>query len=162
MTTPTQPVEPVATHPLLRTDPGPGQVSLHDVDETAWLDRTATLIREHRFSEIDSANLSEYLGDMAKRDRREVLSRLVVLLAHLLKWTQHPEHRSSSWRTTIRTQRMELSQLFESATLRRHAEEVLFKAYAEARAAAADDMEIAAPYPTESPWTVQTALSQEL
>src|ERR1700745_1868796 len=102
----------------------------YERDETAWLGAREVLAAEGRAAGMDFPNLSEYLADMAKRDRREVFSRLVVLLSHLLKWEYQPEHRSGSWRGTIRAQRRELRQLLESGTLRNHAEAVLADAYA--------------------------------
>lgn len=115
---------------------------LYERDETAWLEAMSTLAANGRYGEMDYGHLSEYLADMAKRDRREVFSRLVVLLSHLLKWEHQPEGRSGSWRGTIREQRRELRQLLESGTLRRHAETVLEDAYAEARRQAADETEL--------------------
>src|SRR5439155_7652722 len=103
--------------------------SLYEEDETAWLEQMANLVAQKRFGEIDYANLSEYLCDMARRDKREVLSRLVVLVTHLLKWQQQPEQRSNSWRGTIISQRGELRDWLASGTLRRHAAEVLGQAY---------------------------------
>jgi hypothetical protein len=91
---------------------------------------------------MDYPHLSEYLADMARRDRREVFSRLVVLLCHLLKWEHQPDSRCGSWRGTIREQRRELRQLLESGTLRNHAEAVLADANAEARRQAADETEL--------------------
>src|SRR5437868_2836628 len=133
-----------------RSDRGSGMTAaealkldlLYDRDETAWLEAMAALAAEGRYSEMDFANLSEYLTDMARRDRREVYSRLVILLAHLLKWEHQPDRRSGSWRGTIREQRRELRQLLESGTLRNHAEAVLADAYAEARRQAADETEL--------------------
>src|SRR5580700_8080231 len=95
--------------------------ALHELDETAWLEQTAELIRSSRFAEIDPTTLAEYLTDMARRDRREVFSRLVVLLAHLLKWEYQPERRGGSWQATMLEQQRELRQLLESGTLRNHA-----------------------------------------
>src|SRR5437764_9424156 len=115
---------------------------LYERDETAWLEAMSALASSGRFAEMDYQHLSEYLADMAKRDRREVFSRLVVLLSHLLKWEHQPERRSGSWRGTIREQRRELRQLIESGTLRNHAEAVLADAYAEARRQAADETEL--------------------
>src|SRR3954470_9132237 len=116
----------------LPTTPVPlGQ--LYEQDETAWLEAMADLVGRGRLDELDTAHLSEYLTDMAIRDRREVYSRLVVLLAHLLKWDHQPDKRTGSWRATIRHQRLELRMLLESRTLRNHAETVLAKAYADAR-----------------------------
>src|SRR5271155_5552027 len=103
---------------------------LFEQDETAWLEITARLVAAQRWDELDQEHLGEYLNDMARRDHREVLSRLVVLLAHLLKWEKQPEQRNRSWEATIKLQRRELQNLLESATLRKHAVEVLGKAYA--------------------------------
>ena len=106
--------------------------TLYEQDETAWLEQTANLIAAGRVDEIDLPHLREYLGDMARRDRREVLSRLRALLTHLLKWEHQPENRGRSWQGTIRTERRDLSDLLESGTLRRHAEDVLAEAYRDA------------------------------
>jgi hypothetical protein len=104
-------------------------VVLYDQDETAWLEAMAELIRRGRLDEVDYANLAEYLADMARRDRREVSSRLAVLIAHLLKWRYQPERRSGDWRGTVEVQRQDLAELLESGVLRYHAGDVLAKAY---------------------------------
>ncbi len=62
-------------------------------DETAWLETMAELIARNELSELDYDNLREYLTDRAIRDRREVLSRLIVLIAHHLKWQFQPSGR---------------------------------------------------------------------
>ena len=115
---------------------------LYERDETAWLEAMSALAASGCHAEMDYHNLSEYLADMAGRDRREVFSRLVVLLTHLLKWEHPPERRSGSWRGTIVEQRRELRQLLESGTLRNHAAAVLADAYAAARQQAAAETEL--------------------
>ena len=138
----------------------PVETALHEIDETAWLDRTAEMVRRGRFDEVDAEALAEYLEDMARRDRREVYSRLVVLLAHLLKWKQQPERRSGSWQATILEQQRELRQLLESGTLRAHAIGVLADAYEEARKQAAAETELPrATFPDECPWDLDAALA---
>jgi hypothetical protein len=135
---------------------------LYDVDETAWLEAMAALAAQRRFAEMDCPHLSEYLTDMAKRDRREVFSRLVVLMAHLLKWEHQQDRRSGSWRGTIREQRRELRQLLESGALRNHAEAVLAVAHAEARRQAADETEVGVEtFPGECAWTLHELLGDE-
>jgi hypothetical protein len=116
--------------------------ALYERDETAWLEAMSALAASGRYAAMDFPHLSEYLADMARRDRREVFSRLVTLLSHLLKWEHQPEGRCGSWRGTIREHRRELRQLLESGTLRNHAEAVLGEAYAEARRQAADETEL--------------------
>jgi hypothetical protein len=110
----------------------PLPTSLYEQDETAWLEQTAKLVEQRRFGEIDHEHLQEYLSDMARRDKREVFSRLRTVIVHLLKVKVQPERRSKSWQRTILEQRSDLEQLLQSATLRRHAGEVLGQAYKKA------------------------------
>ena len=133
---------------------------LYDADETAWLDRTAELVRDGRFDELDAAALAEFLTDMAKRDRREVSSRLVVLLVHLLKWEYQPGRRPGSWSGTILEQQRALRDLLESGTLHNHAIEALAGAYADARKQAAAETGLArATFPEGCPWDIDGALA---
>lgn len=106
--------------------------ALYEADETAWLENMADLIRQGRLSDLDYPHLEEYLEDMAKRDRREVKSRLTLLLAHVLKWVHQPDQRSRGWRATIAVQSRELADLVERGVLRNHAEAILPVTYADA------------------------------
>ncbi|HVC94743.1 MAG TPA: DUF29 domain-containing protein [Pirellulales bacterium] len=133
---------------------------LFELDETCWLEATADLIRQGQLDSVDLATLAEYLTDMARRDRREVFSRLVVLLSHLLKWEYQPDRRSGSWQGTILEQQRELRQLLDSGTLRDHATAVFAEAYADARKQAAAETEIArGTFPEECPWDLEGALA---
>jgi hypothetical protein len=135
-------------------------LSLYEADETAWLEQTAALVRDRRFDQVDAANLAEYLTDMANRDRREVFSRLVVLLTHLLKWDHQPGRRSSSWQATILEQQREMREIVDSGTLRNHAVAVFARAYENARKEAAAETGLArAAFPEECPWDLEAALA---
>jgi hypothetical protein len=135
---------------------------LYEQDETAWLEIMAELAASQQYAAMDHKNLSEFLTDMAKRDRREVYSRLVVLLCHLLKWQFQPEHQSGSWRATISHQRLELRLLLESATLKNHAEKVLSDAYADARKRAAQETEMKiSKFPKTCEWNVDELLNDD-
>lgn len=135
---------------------------LYEQDETAWLEEMSRLVAERRFEELDAENLGEYLSDMARRDKREVLSRLTTLLAHLLKWDHQADKRSNSWRATIATQRDELKDLLESGTLRKYADEVLEKAYGRAikQASLETDMPEES-FPSACPFSLESALGNE-
>jgi hypothetical protein len=100
---------------------------------------------------------------MARRDRREVESRLILLIAHALKWTHQPEHRSGSWRVTIVEQRQELDGLVSRGVLRNHAEAKLEDVYHKAveRAAAETGLPIET-FPTACPYTLDQLLSADL
>jgi hypothetical protein len=136
--------------------------SLYESDETAWLEVMAELVQEGRLEELDYPHLAEYLADMARRDRREVESRLAVLITHLLKWIHQPDRRSGSWRGTIVAQRQELGDLLGRGVLRNHAESVLASTYAKAVERAAAETELpAATFPAECPYTLDQLLSAE-
>ena len=77
------------------------RAELYETDETAWLDAMAQCAQRGAHAELDFEHLAEFLSDMAKRDRREVESRLATLLAHWLKWQYQPEKRSRSWRADM-------------------------------------------------------------
>ncbi len=134
---------------------------LYEKDETAWLETMVQLIAEGRLEELDFLNLQEYLGDMARRDRREVVSRLSLLLSHRLKWDYQTDRRCPSWKTTIEVQRQELLDLLESGTLRNHALDILAKAYANgAKQAEAETGISLATFPTECPYSVEDLLAE--
>lgn len=134
---------------------------LYERDETAWLEAMSALAAGGRYAEMDYRHLTEYLADMAKRDRREVFSRLVTLLSHLLEGEPQPKGRSASWRGTIREQRRDLRQLLASGTLGNHAEAVLADAYAEARRQAADETELSLEVvPVEDPRGLDELLAE--
>lgn len=128
---------------------------LYTSDETAWLEAMARLALERRDTELDYEHLAEYLSEMAGRDRREVESRLAVLIAHLLKWQFQPEKRSRSWRLTVEQQRQELRRLLCSGTLRNHAEASLADAYIDGVRQAAIETGLAeSEFPDACPYTL--------
>ena len=135
---------------------------LYEQDETAWLEIMSALAEEGRYTEMDHPNLSEYLASMAKRDRREVRSCLVELLAHLLKWEHQPSHRSGSWQLAILEQRRELRQMLDSGTLCNHASAVIAQAYADARKIVAAETSLPREtFPNECGWELESLLADE-
>ena len=132
----------------------------YEEDFVAWAAQTALLLRERRFDEIDMESLAEEVDAMAGRDRREVLSRLTVLLVHLLKWKHQPDKRSRSWQSTIATQRAELDDLFEdSPSLKRGLAAAVSRAYPRAADLAAIETGLSADtFPPKCPFTLKQIL----
>jgi hypothetical protein len=86
--------------------------TLYDQDYYTWAMRTAELVRQGRFEEIDAEHLAEEIEDMGKSTQRELNSRLIVLIAHLLKWQYQPDQRprhGRSWKLTVKEQRRQLT-----------------------------------------------------
>src|SRR3984893_586861 len=98
----------------------PRPASLYDQDFAVWTSETARLLRAGRFDEVDIEHVAEEIEDMGKRDKRELHSRLTVLLLHLLKWNWQPDKQSPGSQSPIISQRAELQRLLEdSPSLRR-------------------------------------------
>lgn len=80
----------------------------YEGDIVAWAREQACLLREGRFSELDVEHIADEIEDVGKSEQRELVSRMGVLLAHLLKWQHQPGRRGSSWQRTIKDQRRRL------------------------------------------------------
>lgn len=77
----------------------------YTADVVAWSREQAALLRAGRFDELDIEHLAEEIEDVGKSEQRELNSRFVVLVAHLLKWQYQSGFRGVSWEVTIKTQR---------------------------------------------------------
>lgn len=113
---------------------------------------------------LDLDNLAEEIESLGKSQARELFSRYVVILVHLLKWRHQPQRRSRSWRSTIATQRVELADLLAtSPSLRRRRAAEIARAYAAARKLAA--IETGLPldtFPETCPFTPDQVEDPEL
>ena len=138
---------------------------LYEQDFFQWTQTTAALIRQGKWPEVDSEYVAEELESLGKRDRRELASRLQVLVMHLLKWHYQPERRieGHSWRSTIRTQRLQLRLLLrDSPSLRPQVPTYVADLYPAARAEAGDETGLPeTTFPQECPWTAEQLLDDD-
>ncbi|MFB2934875.1 DUF29 domain-containing protein [Aerosakkonemataceae cyanobacterium BLCC-F154] len=134
--------------------------SLYEQDFYLWIETTAQQLKEGKFDEVDLTNLIEEIESMGRSEKRELKSRLIVLLMHLLKWQYQPEKRSESWRSTISEQRICIEGLLEdSPSLKPLISEVFDDCYQKARLKAADETGIKLNFfPKESPFTLEETL----
>jgi hypothetical protein len=83
----------------------------HDEDFYAWTQANANLLKQRKFEEIDVDHLIEELEEMGNSNENQLISRLGVLIAQLLKWQLQPDFRCRSWSGTIREQRIRIKRL---------------------------------------------------
>jgi len=81
----------------------------YEKDIILWSEEQARLLRAGRFSDLDIEHLADEIEDVGKSEKRELASRMAVLLAHLLKWSGQPGKRGKSWRATISDQRKQIA-----------------------------------------------------
>src|ERR1700682_5232087 len=86
----------------------PRNAADYEEDFYAWTVEQSRLLRLGELSTIDTANIAEEIESMGRSDWREIKSRLVVLVMHLLKWRHQPAARSRSWSATIDEQRLQI------------------------------------------------------
>ncbi|RKZ36936.1 MAG: DUF29 domain-containing protein [Gammaproteobacteria bacterium] len=133
-------------------------------DFYSWITRSARLIREKRFTEIkDVEHIAEELESMSRSEKRELISRLTVLLAHLIKWKFQSIKRSRSWKNTILIQRIDINELLaDSPSLRYEIEQKIKIAYEKAKLNAEDETGIDKKnFPAECPFTLEEMLNQK-
>jgi hypothetical protein len=143
-------------------------MSDHDIDLSQWAAQQAALLRRRAAGELvneadlDWENIAEEIEAVGGNTRRELRNRLTRLLQHLLKWHYQPEHRSRSWRSTIRTQRQEIEDLLaDNPSLKARLPELFEAAWPRARTAAMEETGLLDP-PRVSPFSVEQALGDPL
>ncbi len=135
---------------------------LYDRDFYAWANEQAELLRSGELSAADIANIAEEIESMGRSEKRELASRLRVLLLHMLKWQNQPERQGNSWRLSIENARDDITEhLADNPSLRAKLAEVMETAYRHARRDAAIETGIAlAAFPAECPWTFDQAMEE--
>jgi flagellar biosynthesis component FlhA len=136
---------------------------IYEQDFNQWLKITANLLQEKNFKEIDLDNLIIELESMGKNNKRELISRLIILIMHLLKWKYQPQKQSKSWLTTINEQRLQLELILEqNPSLKREIEQIITQRYEKARKMASQetglDLQL---FPSENPFNLTEILAED-
>ncbi len=104
--------------------------NLYDTDFYAWTLEQSQLLQQGKWQALDIENLVEEIESLGKQQRQELRNRLGVLIGHLLKWDYQSEHRSKSWKATIREQRKEVLRLLQdNPSLKPYLQEAIADAY---------------------------------
>lgn len=135
----------------------------YEQDFYAWLLKSANLLREKKFRELDVENIAEELEGMARSDKRQLINRFAVLLAHLLKWQFEPEKRSKTWKRTIREQRKRIGLLLrDSPSLKYEIDKRIQDAYEIAILSAANETGLDEDiFPQNCEYSLEEILSDE-
>jgi len=135
----------------------------YDTDFYAWANEQALLLRSRRLAEADIEHIAEEIESMGRTEKRELVNRLAVLLAHLLKWKFQPNLRGRSWRLTIKEQRNAVADhMTDNPSLKSKTEEACEIAYRGAVIEAAKETAIDEDgFPSACPWTFAEAIDAD-
>lgn len=136
--------------------------SSYEKDVVAWASEQAALLRAGKFNLLDIEHIADEVEDVGRSEKRELASRMSLLLAHLIKWRFQPERRGKSWRSTIKVQRKALAvQLEDVPSLKPtlHNPHWLEGVWADAVAKAIEDTGLGdEDFPEVCPWSVEELL----
>ncbi len=137
--------------------------SLYDQDFYAWAHEQAALLRAGKLSAADIDHIAEEIESMGRSEKRELVSRLIVLLAHLLKWRYQPASRGPSWEVTIQHQRHALARHFvDNPSLKPKVPESIEDAYRDARGSAYAETGLPKEtFPAVCPWPFEQIMDED-
>ncbi|MBP3221281.1 MAG: DUF29 domain-containing protein [Neisseriaceae bacterium] len=139
--------------------------SLYHTDFAAWAFQQAALLKDRKFDQIDWDDIIEEIESMGKAEHRDLMSRMQVLISHLLKWQFQPERRSSSWTNTVREQRHKIEDACDDMPSLKgdlKSSEWLQKAWSRAVRDAVDETNLPKnTFPQQSIWTVEQILDSD-
>jgi hypothetical protein len=136
---------------------------LYDDDFYAWANEQAELLRAGKLAQADIEHIAYEIESMGKTEKRELVSRLRVLMLHLLKWRFQPMKRTRSWEASIRVQRMDLIEhLKDNPSLKPIVSEVLEKTFKGAvLEAVVETGQPESAFPPECPWTFEQMMAED-
>ncbi len=111
------------------------QENLYDQDQNLWLEITIAQLRAGDLQNLDLENLIEELEGLSGSNKREIETRLIRLIEHLLKrcYVKLPEC-YRGWEVTIFSQRDQIARLLkQSPSLKRHFNQVFDDCFETAR-----------------------------
>ncbi|MEB3160226.1 MAG: DUF29 domain-containing protein [Synechocystis sp.] len=137
--------------------------NLYETDFNLWIEQTVNRLQNGQIQDLDLENLIEEIQSMGRSDKREIYSRLKVLLIHLLKWKYQPQKRSNSWELTIDEQRDQIKLVIkDSPSLQPYFKENLADCYQDAIRKAAKETGLGKNvFPLECPFTQDQILDPD-
>lgn len=140
----------------------------YEEDLNLWAQQQAAGLRAAAAArvnlDLDFENIAEEIESLSGSDRREILSRLEVLLEHLMKLAESPDPQPRrGWWLTVREQRKKIKRILrESPSLETYYSENFSDCYETARARAAYNLDIAeSALPVDCPFDADQVLLQD-
>jgi len=145
--------------------PANGKAAAYDADYYKWANEQAAALRARHYEMLDFEHLAEEVEGLARSERRELRSRLMRVLTHLLKCQFQAARRSRSWEATLLEQRIKIGEILDdSSSLRGELPQLIEGVYPSAQRIAAKEMRIeqwSERFPPTCPWSVEQVLDAD-
>ena len=135
----------------------------HDKDVYGWAVHTAQLLKDKKMNEVDFDGIIEEIEALGRSEKHELMSRLSLVIAHLLKWQFQPNMRGHSWTYTIREQKKQAKIHYkDNPGLKSKLEEIIIDAYDIAISKAAKETSMnEKDFPVQCPYTFEQIMNDE-
>ncbi|MBC5796892.1 DUF29 domain-containing protein [Sphaerospermopsis sp. LEGE 00249] len=139
---------------------------LYEQDFYLWIQTTVKLLSEGKLERLDIENLIEEIDSMGRREKKELKTRLIVLIEHLLKlqyWTEEKDYNARFWRNTVVEQRRQIAySLADSPSLKSILNDVFLECYQDARNDTLRKYELPSElFPEDSPFSLLDVLNAD-
>ncbi|WP_353932628.1 DUF29 domain-containing protein [Okeanomitos corallinicola TIOX110] len=139
---------------------------LYEQDFYLWIQTTVKLLREGKLEQLDIENLIEEIDSMGRSEKKELKTRLIVLIEHLLKlqyWTEEKDYNARGWRNTVVEQRRQIAYtLADSPSLKSVLNDIFLDCYTDARNDSLRKYQLSCElFPEESPFSLVDVLNAD-
>ncbi len=131
-------------------------MTTYQTDFYSWTQQQATFLKTRQLNKLDFDNLIEEIESMGASERKELDSRLIELLLHLLKWQYQPKRKGSSWEVSIAKQRDGIEKVLrDNPSLKYQLDKRVADCYGYARRYAAIETKLSkSRFPEECPYSL--------
>jgi len=135
----------------------------YEADFYAWANEQVALLRAGNLSAADIDHIADEIESIGRREKRELVRCLTVLLLHLLKWQFQPSRRGASWRASIENTRDELEDhMKDNPSLKSKLPEAIATAFLRGRRTAAAETGLSQDaFPTACPWSFEQIMDPD-
>ncbi|MBD2566431.1 DUF29 domain-containing protein [Anabaena lutea] len=138
--------------------------TLYEQDFYLWIQTTVKLLQEGKLEQLDIQNLIEEIDSMGRSEKKELKTRLIVLIEHLLKlqyWIEEKDYNARGWRNTVVEQRRQIAYtLADSPSLKSVLNDVFLDCYTDARNDTLRKYQLDSElFPEESPFSLVDILN---
>ncbi|MTJ53799.1 DUF29 domain-containing protein [Anabaena sp. UHCC 0253] len=140
--------------------------TLYDQDFYLWIQTTIQQLQERNLEQLDIENLIEEIDSMGRSEKKELKTRLVVLIEHLLKlqyWIEEKDDNARGWRNTVVEQRRQIAYtLADSPTLKAILNDVFLPCYQDAKKDTINKYQLPSNlFPEEPPFSLAQVLNAD-
>ncbi|WP_414563032.1 MULTISPECIES: DUF29 domain-containing protein [unclassified Anabaena] len=140
--------------------------ALYEQDFYLWIQTTVKFLKERNLEQLDIDNLLEEIDSMGRSEKKELKTRLIVLIEHLLKlqfWILEKDDNARGWRTTVVEQRRQILYILaDSPSLKSILNNLFIDCYTDGRKDTIRKHQLSSElFPEQPPFSLEQVLNED-